>query len=211
MKDLSNYQNILWDFDGVLMDSMPVRNRGFEIVLKNYPNKEVEQLMRFHLNNGGLSRFVKFRYFFENIRNEDISENQIKFFAGKFSEVMRNELLNEKLLISDTVEFVKRFHEKFNMHIVSGSDQKELRFICKKLNLKSYFLSINGSPTPKKELVSILMGKHDYQKDKTVLIGDSINDYEAAEYNGIEFRGYNNKNLKRLEAGYIESFSDGKD
>lgn len=44
-----NKKNILWDFDGVLMDSMPVRNKGFELVLKEFPNKQVQDLMQFHL------------------------------------------------------------------------------------------------------------------------------------------------------------------
>lgn len=206
MKNLSRYNNILWDFDGVLMDSMPVRNRGFEIVLRDYPKDEVKELMDFHLRNGGLSRYVKFRYFFENIRKEEITEEEIKNWAGKFSEVMRKELINEHLLISETVEFVQDNHQTFNMHIVSGSDQEELRFICEQLNLKSYFKSINGSPTPKKELVSKLMRTYNYKKEQTVLIGDSINDFDAAQTNKIEFLGYNNTNLKSLDAGYIENF-----
>lgn len=206
MKDLNNYQNILWDFDGVLMDSMPVRNRGFEIVLSGFPKEEVKDLMDFHLKNGGLSRYVKFRYFFENIRNEEVTEDEIKNWAWKFSDVMRKELINENLLITETVEFVKRNHETFNMHIVSGSDQEELRFICEQLNLKPYFKSVNGSPTPKKELVAELMKSNKYRKEKTVLIGDSINDFDAAKINEIEFMGYNNANLKSLDAGYIENF-----
>lgn len=55
---------IFWDFDGVIMDSMKVRDEGFKIVLKDYPSDQVEKLMEFHRNNGGLSRYVKFRYFF---------------------------------------------------------------------------------------------------------------------------------------------------
>ena len=39
-----------------------------------------------------------------------------------------------------------------------------------------------------------------------LLIGDSINDYEAAKVNGISFFGYNNKMLIQKGA-YIEKFS----
>lgn len=206
MKKLIDKNNILWDFDGVLMDSMPVRNKGFQLVLKGYPKDQVEQLMRYHLENGGLSRYVKFRYFFEKIRGEVITEDDIELWAGKFSEVMRSELIDTSLLISDTLEFVKRNHENYNMHIVSGSDQQELRFLCDKMNISDFFLSINGSPIPKKKLVENLLKEHHYEKSKTVLIGDSINDFEAARENGIDFMGYNNKNLKELNAQYLENF-----
>lgn len=206
MKNFINKKVILWDFDGVLMDSMPVRDRGFELVLKGFPKMEVEKLMEFHRANGGLSRYVKFRYFFEEIRNEPVSDKEVSEWALKFSTIMKKELLDKNLLIKDSVEFVRSNNDRFSMHIVSGSDQSELRFLCKELNIATNFLSINGSPTSKKELVSSILENYKYSKNQVVLIGDSINDFEAAKFNGIEFKGYNNKNLKRLNTGYIESF-----
>ena len=208
MTNLKAKKNIFWDFDGVLMDSMPVRNRGFELVLKDYPKDQVKKLMKFHLENGGLSRYVKFRYFFEEIRNEIISEVQVNIWASKFSEVMKRELLDKTLLIEDSCDFVKANKDNFEMHIVSGSDQKELRFLCKELGLSPFFLSINGSPTPKKKLVEYLIKQFNYKNEDAVLIGDSINDYEAAKNNDIEFFGYNNSSLRKLDAGYIEKFDN---
>ncbi|WP_282018319.1 HAD family hydrolase [Salegentibacter mishustinae] len=208
MIDLNNYNNILWDFDGVLMDSMPVRNKGFELVLKDFPQQEVKKLMDFHLRNGGLSRYVKFRYFFETIRNESVSDSEIDEWAGKFSEIMKKELCDINLLIEDSIAFVKENWRNYNMHIVSGSDQSELRFLCKGLNIASFFSSINGSPTPKKELVAFILDDYKFKEEETVLIGDSINDFEAAEHNSIHFLGYNNPSLKELKSGYIEKFGN---
>src|SRR5690606_14582405 len=153
MRKFTGKQNILWDFDGVLMDSMPVRNQGFELVLKEFPQQEVAQLMQFHLNNGGLSRYVKFRYFFEKIRNENISEEEVNKWASIFSDIMKSELVNPKLLITDSLNFVKDNYQNYEMHIVSGSDQEELRFLCENMGLSNYFKSINGSPAPKIQLV----------------------------------------------------------
>lgn len=208
MVKLKNKKNILWDFDGVIMDSMPVRNKGFELVLKDFPQAQVQELMKFHLKNGGLSRYVKFRYFFEEIRNEDVSDDEVAIWASKFSDVMKKELLNKELLILDTCNFVEANRNKFEMHIVSGSDQEELRFLCKKLDLNSSFISINGSPTPKKKLVEDLLVEFNYKIEETVLIGDSVNDYDAAKINGLEFLGYNNPSLKKMGSGYIENFDN---
>ena len=199
---------ILWDFDGVIMDSMPVRNKGFELVLKDFPTEQVRKLMDFHLKNGGLSRYVKFRYFFEEIRGEKISEDEIGFWASRFSEIMKVELINSELLINDTINYIQKRSKDTEMHIVSGSDQTELRYICEQLDLTKYFISINGSPTPKKELVKELLINYSYKREETVLIGDSINDYEAAITNGINFKGYNNASLKELNADYIEKFTN---
>lgn len=205
MISLKNKKNIFWDFDGVLMDSMPVRNKGFELVLKDYPEEQVQELMAFHLKNGGLSRYVKFRYFFEEIRKETISEDEVAIWASKFSEIMRENLVNENLIIQDSFQFVKNNYQRYQMHIVSGSDQEELRYLCKELNIATFFNSIHGSPTPKIVLVENLLKNNQYKKEESILIGDSINDYEAAKNNNIEFFGYNNPDLKNIETKYIES------
>lgn len=207
MRNFLNKENIFWDFDGVIMDSMPVRNKGFELVLKEFPNEQVKLLMQFHLKNGGLSRYVKFTHFFEEIRGEKVTQAEIKEWAQKFSGIMREELVQPALLIEDSLHFIKENYRKFNMHIVSGSDGEELRYICEKLDISQYFISIHGSPVPKKELVQKLLTTHNYHLENTILIGDSINDYEAAYVNNIEFCGYNNERLKVLNTFYIESFT----
>ena len=199
-------KNILWDFDGVLMDSMIIRDEGFEVVLKDHSTEEVEQLMQFHRNNGGLSRYVKFRYFFEKIKNQEISEEEVNNYAQQFSQVMLNKLVDQKLLIRDTLTFVEQNHQVYNMHIVSGSDQNELRHICTKLGIDKYFKSIHGSPTPKKQLVKELLSINSYKKEETILVGDSINDYEAAAENAIAFYGYNNIKLKDTGSCYVQRF-----
>jgi phosphoglycolate phosphatase-like HAD superfamily hydrolase len=185
---------------------MPVRDRGFEIVLSSYPQHEVEQLLIYHRQNGGLSRYVKFKYFFEQIRKEPITSAQVDNLASEFSEVMRRELVNSELLIDESVEYVKQNHKKFKMHVVSGSDQTELRYLCEVLGLKNYFESINGSPTPKKELVNLILNSYKYTPKEIVLIGDSMNDYDAASMHEIDFYGYNNTSLEGIGVGYIQAF-----
>lgn len=182
---------IFWDFDGVLMDSNAVRDVGFEEVLREFPRAQLDELMSFHRSNGGLSRYVKFRYFFEEIRGESITEEALLHWANLFSSIMRKLLMNPTLLIQETLDFVKTNHANYKMHITSGSDQEELRYICNELDIARYFVSIHGSPKPKKEWVKELIALHNYDADACVLVGDSINDFEAAEYNGIFFKAYN--------------------
>lgn len=205
MTSFSKYKVILWDFDGVIMDSMPVRDKGFEIVLSDYPKDQVAMLMQFHRKNGGLSRYVKLRYFFEEIRNEIVTDEAISKLAGAFSQIMRNELVNASLLITESLTFINENYQKFAMHVVSGSDENELKFLCEKLGLTRFFKSVHGSPVPKPELVKHVIAQNNYINDQVLLIGDSVNDYDAAEQSAINFMGYNNTSLRGLGIGYIES------
>jgi len=199
-------KTILWDFDGVILDSMKVRDKGFEIIFKDFEKNKVEQLLEYHRINGGLSRYVKIKYFYNEILGKEISNERVLEYAEKFSEVMRERLIDPKNLIQESVAFIKENYKQYNFHIVSGSDQKELRFLCKELKLDSYFISIYGSPTPKNDLVLNAINKFNYNKKNICLIGDSINDFEAADKNNIKFYGYNNLFLKQKHS-YIDNFN----
>ncbi|MCV3456941.1 HAD family hydrolase [Campylobacter sp. CNRCH_2016_0050h] len=199
-------KNILWDFDGVIIDSSAIRDYGFREIFKEFDKALVEKLIEYHSINGGLSRFHKIRYFFNEILKKDINDDEVKAYADRFSLIMREELVKSKYLILDSVNFIKENYEKYNFHIVSGSEHDELNLLCQKLQINYYFHSINGSPTPKIELVKNLLMKENYNKSETILIGDSINDYEAAKESNISFYGYNNQQLKDISKRYIEKF-----
>ena len=198
---------IFWDFDGVLLDSMNVRDWGFKKIFEGYDNELINDLISYHRINGGLSRYVKIKYFFEELVKNPINDQQVLKYAEKFSLLMRKELTDKKNLIVDSLEYVKKNYNKYNFHIVSGSDQKELRFLCKKLEIHKFFISIHGSPIPKNKLVSSLIKKYNYHKECVCLIGDSINDFEAANDNNIKFFGYNNDQLK-IYGNYINVMRD---
>ncbi len=201
-------RNILFDFDGVILDSMPVRDFGFREIFKEFDKELVEKLIEYNNLNGGLSRYVKIRYFYEELLKESISEKKVQELAQKFSGIMKKELTNKKYMIEETVKFIEDNHKKYNLHIVSGSDGDELRFLCKELEIDKFFLSIDGSPTPKNELVANVLQENNYLENKTILIGDSINDYEAAKVNNIDFYGFNNKELINYSKTYIDNFEN---
>lgn len=208
MKQLDKYSVILWDFDGVILDSMSIRDLGFVKVLERegFTADKISLLLNYHRENGGLSRYVKFRYFYEQILGQHITDLEILKLSNAFSSIMLDLLMEENLLILDSLNFIKKNFERFNFHIVSGSDQVELRKICKGLNIEKYFKSIEGSPTAKCKLISDVKSKYCYVNKDICLIGDSINDYDAANKNNIDFFGYNNSSLKK-KGDYISNFS----
>ncbi len=200
-------KTIFWDFDGVILDSMPIRDYGFAKIFEEFDKELVDKLLEYHTLNGGLSRYVKIRYFYNILLGVEVNDEKVQELADKFSTIMKSELTNKKYLIKETVEFIKENYKKYNFHIVSGSDEKELNYLCKELDLTQYFKTIEGSPTPKNDLVKKILEKYKYDPKECILIGDSINDYEAANVNGIKFYGYNNEKLKKLDE-YIKTFGD---
>jgi|GEM_PF-926661 len=203
---LEKFDTIIFDFDGVILNSMDIKGNGLRKVFESYPRDKVEKLVEFHHENGGVSRYAKIRYFFEELLGEEISEDEVVEYAEKFSKQMRVELDNEEYLIEDSVNFIKQNHQNYHLHIASGADENELQYICRRLDLGKYFKTIEGSPTPKEVLVEGILTSYGYDQNATLLIGDSKNDYEAARENEISFAGYNNEVLKTYGDFYIESF-----
>lgn len=201
-------KNILFDFDGVIIDSMPIKTAGFRKIFEEYDAETVKPLLDFHNLNGGLSRYVKIKYFFEDVLGTPIEDIEIMRYANRFSEIVKEELNNPEHLIAEVVQFIRDNQENFNFHIVSGADEQELKYLCEQLNIAQYFKSIHGSPTHKNELVKQVMKENSYLKTETILIGDSINDLEAAEVNEIGFYAYNNADLRPLSTNYIETMAD---
>jgi phosphoglycolate phosphatase-like HAD superfamily hydrolase len=198
-------KNILFDFDGVLLDSMKIKGDGFVELFKEYPLNALRKLESYHYANGGISRFAKIRYFFNTILHQPITDQKIEDLAERFSQIIAEKLFDRNNLIEETITFIQQNHLRYNCHIVSGAEHQELNALCKHFEIDPYFKSIQGSPTPKNDLVRSLLQTYHYHPDETLLIGDSINDFEAAKANHILFSGYNNQELKKL-GHYIDSF-----
>tara|TARA_B100000959_G_C14875309_1_gene580173 strand:+ start:425 stop:1042 length:618 start_codon:yes stop_codon:yes gene_type:complete len=201
-------RNILFDFDGVILDSMTIRSYGFRKIFEKFDDELIEKLLRYHNENSGLSRYIKIKYFYNKLLGKEISEKDIQNYANNFSEIMKKKLTNKDYLIADTLEFIKDSFKKYNLHIVSGSDGEELRFLCKELGVNNYFKSIHGSPIHKNKLVESVLFDNDYVEKETILIGDSVNDYEAAEANNLDFYGFNNPSLTGLSEQYLEDYKE---
>ena len=201
-------KNILFDFDGVILDSMPIRDYGFKKIFEDFDDNLVNKLLEYHNQNGGLSRYVKIKYFYNKLLKQEILEEKITNYADNFSKIMKTELVDKRYLIADTLKFIKENYKKYNLHIVSGSDEKELKYLCKELGIDSFFQSINGSPTHKNKLVEDVLVINKYMESETILIGDSINDYEAAKTNNLNFYGFNNDNLVGVSKKYIENYKE---
>lgn len=198
-------KNILWDFDGVILNSMKIKGDGFIELFKEYDEMYLNKLEQYHYDNGGVSRFEKIKYFYNEILQKDITEREVIEFADKFAEIINKNLFNPSNLIEDSVSYIKENYKKYNFHIVSGAENNELNELCKYFELDKYFISIDGSPTKKDVLVKEVLEKFNYKKNETILIGDAITDFNAANLNEILFYGYNNLELIKYD-NYINYF-----
>lgn len=202
------YKYLIFDFDGVLAESNDIRFDGFRLLFEGYPEKEVKQLLRYAIANGGMSRYDKIRYFFENILKEKVSKEKVMLFAKRYSELVKTRVVNA-LPVKGSLEFLSEYKDRFKFALVSGSDQEELRDVCRQRGIKDYFVEILGSPENKERNIAMLLADKGWEKSMCVFIGDSINDLDAARENGVYFiaRNSNIVDWKSLGVVFIENLS----
>ena len=181
-------QYIIFDFDGVLVESNEIRFNGFRKLFKSYPQEQVEKLVSYAKANGGVSRYKKIAYFFSEIRQEPISDESVNKWADQFSKLVEQDIVEAKP-VEGSLEFLGKYVDHFDFAIVSGSDQAELRRICKKRKIDHFFKSILGSPVEKKDNIAALLSDLNWQYNKSLYVGDSNNDLEAAKANNLDFVG----------------------
>ena len=203
---IKKFKTIIWDFDGVIIDSDNIRTESFRETFKDFGIDSVDKLINYHKLNGGLSRYHKVNFFFNKILNKNITDDDYKSWVELYGKYCKDRLCDKSLLIEDSINFIRKNYKIFSFHIASASDEKELKFICEKLEISDYFISINGSPTTKVNNVKNILNSYHCIKENCCLIGDSINDREAAKINNIKFFGYNNLDLK-VDNSYIDKLN----
>jgi len=182
------YQYIIFDFDGVLVESNEIRFNGFRKLFKDYPQGEVEKFVGYAKANGGVSRYKKIEYFFNEIRREPISEESVNQWAAQFSTLVEQDIVEAKP-VEGSLKFLEDYFSHFDFAIVSGSDQAELRRICEKRKINHFFKMILGSPVEKKDNIASLLSDLNWQHNESLYVGDSNNDLEAAKANALDFVG----------------------
>lgn len=197
---------IIFDFDGVILDSLKVKDDGFRELFQEFSPEAVDCLMAYHHDHGGVSRFVKIRYMFETILHKEITDDIVMRYAAKFSDIMLSKLGDTAFLINSTVDFIRSHHKNVPMHVASGTEENELRNLCDTLGLSGFFRSVYGSPMIKDDVVAKIIAENGYNTANTIMIGDSMTDHDAARKNSTIFCGFNNKKLENVSDFYINDF-----
>ncbi len=183
------WQAIFFDFDGVILDSVHVKTRAFAKMFRDYGPEIEKQVVDYHLAHGGVSRFEKFRYFYEVFLRKPVSDAEIEKLGEQFSDLALEEVLNSPFIegAEETLEQVRK--ENILSFVVSGTPDEEMKQIVNLRNLWPYFKEVHGSPTHKDEHVRDIAKRYDLNLANCLFIGDSTTDYDAATAAGTQFLG----------------------
>ncbi|NDV91699.1 HAD hydrolase-like protein [Alteromonas sp. 345S023] len=184
-KELNEYQTLIFDCDGVILNSNKVKTEAFYNSVVSYGRDGAQALVNYHIEYGGVSRFKKFDYFFEHILGRKASELEFNAVLEKYAEEVRRGLLSCD--IAEGLSELRELTTESTWLVASGGAQEELRDIFDKRDLTKFFAGgIYGSPTAKDIIVEQQLLADNIQLP-ALFIGDSRFDHIVAKQFDLDF------------------------
>jgi phosphoglycolate phosphatase-like HAD superfamily hydrolase len=182
--NIENYQTLVFDCDGVILNSNKVKTDAFFKAALPYGESAALQLVNYHISRGGISRYKKFEWFLETIVAGKTGPNLSELLKSYASEVKHGLLTCE---VAEGLETLKEKTPSANWLIVSGGDEQELREVFRMRGLTNLFNGgIFGSPDNKDTILTREIRNNNI-KFPAIFFGDSQYDYESSNRAAMDF------------------------
>lgn len=178
---------IVFDCDGVLLESVDAKTEAYRALFGGYPG-HLEAILAYHRANGGVSRYEKIRHVYRHILNQPLLEQELTDLCARFAELAFEKVLAAPL-VQGVREFLRAYHERLPLFVASGTPQEELETILDLRCLRSYFRGVFGSPDTKRDILGRILADWRLSSLEVLVVGDAPTDWYAARDWGIPFIG----------------------
>lgn len=203
---MNNIKVIIFDYDGVIAESVHVKTEAFAELYMPFGNKVVNSVVKHHEANGGMSRFEKFKIYHKDFLKQDLTESDIDKLSQKFTDLVLQKVIDSPF-VRGAFEFISNNYTYYDFFISTATPTEEIESILLSQDIRKYFLEVYGSPEKKDIHISKILQKHNYKNDEVVFIGDTPSDRDAAVKNKIHFIGrYTTSEEIKKEKHLIENF-----
>ena len=177
---------IAFDFDGVLVESMELKTKAFARLFADEGHEVVERIVAYHLKNGGISRFEKFRTIYRDILRRPLSEKQFHTLCEAYAKLVVEEVVSSPW-VGGTEDFLGRYRERYLFFVISGTPEGELREIVRRRGADKFFTEVLGSPRTKDVLLRDVLQRHALTPTELIFVGDAESDWNAARQTEVPF------------------------
>lgn len=180
---------IVFDFDGVIIESNGIKDQVFEEIFNRYPEYGADALA-WHREHVSLSRYAKFDFLLQkmNRQNDEVFRNAL---VSDFSRITL-EKLQKVDFVKGARKFLEKYHDRLPLYLASVTPADDLVLILDNLGLRGFFKDMYGCPPwTKPDAIRDILTKEKASSSTVVLIGDSYGDQRAAQETGVRFIGRN--------------------
>lgn len=182
---LNQYDVIIFDCDGVLLDVNLLKCDAFGEAVNGYPERIVENFVKHCKNTFGVSRYVKFKEFLNDFAKESFQDEVYDSLLQKYAAICK-EIYKYADITPGTISLLPELKSlNKQLFVASGSNEKELNEAFEYRNLNAYFKGIFGSPKTKSECTANILKIN--PGCNAVFIGDAQSDMKTAKAHGLDF------------------------
>ncbi len=182
---MTGIQLIIFDFDGVMIESVDVKTWAFAQLFKDEP-AQVGAIVRYHKANGGISRMAKIRHIYADILRRPLPEELFERLCGRYAALVV-ERVKACPFVPGALEFLKAHAGQFDLYVVSGTPHEEIQAIVRDRGLTKFFKGVYGTPRSKGAWVKQILRTSGCGGPQALVVGDALADHEAAVANGTHF------------------------
>lgn len=183
--NLRNYKSLVFDCDGVVLNSNKIKSQAFYEATKHFGNELAKAFVDYNVANGGISRYAKVRYFISDILKQEFNELIYQDILERFAKAVKKGLMNCE--IAEGLAELRDQTKETNWLIVSGGDQAELREVFAARGLSKYFDGgVFGSPDNKDLILAREIERGNIYRP-ALFLGDSKYDFLAAKTASLDF------------------------
>lgn len=180
-----SYATYVFDCDGVVLDSNSIKTEAFRQAALPYGEAFAQALVDHHIAHGGVSRYLKFKYFLNCIVTPGTPGPDLDSMLARYADAVVKGL--RSCAVMPGLSDMRKATTGARWLIVSGGDQTELREIFAERGLAKYFDGgIFGSPDTKDAILAREIEAGTIVAP-AVLLGDSVYDFKAAATAGLDF------------------------
>jgi phosphoglycolate phosphatase-like HAD superfamily hydrolase len=179
---------IIFDFDGVVLESADIKTRAFALLFKEHSEEQVEAIVDLHLSLAGVSRYEKFKLIYRDILERPLDDSELERLGDEFSRIALEEVLACDF-VPGARQFLQRRYRTQALYVASGTPEEELRRIVRERGLERFFTGVYGTPAVKGEIARRILDETGTEPHEAVFIGDALTDLEGAREAGTHFIG----------------------
>jgi len=178
---------LLFDFDGVLVESVDIKTDAFRELFHRH-TAHIDQIINYHLRNMGTSRFDKFDHIFDKILQRPLNHAEKIRLGRRFADIVFRKVVACPA-VKGALPFLRKYFRQCPLFVLSATPQKELERILKRRGIAQFFKMIFGFPTSKSSGIRIIKRQYGLRSQDLVFVGDTTADWKAARDQRIPFIG----------------------
>lgn len=184
---IQDYKTIVFDCDGVILNSNKTKVQAYYDVAKRMGGTDVQaqQFVDYHIAKGSFPRNGKIQYYLANVVKQAETPELMQQYLDAFDAILDESLMHCE--VAAGLDQLKAHTKQANWMILSGGDQVGLREIFTRRDLTKHFeCGIFGGPDTK-EIVLAREKANGNIQFPALFVGDSKYDHQASTEAGLDF------------------------